>query len=368
MKTILLAVLIGLTLQLKLSAQKKSTVAVFNADTKDIVLQPSQVVNLVRMELEKTNHYEVTDKYDMEEILHRSSIKEEECFGKQCLIEAGKSLKVDKVLTTAVENYGEKLIITLRLLDIKTETIEKSSVNEFLNIQPELQAMLEISLKKLLNIETDARLEENLVKKNSYENAVRNPGKNKITNNGPRMGIAYFTGEKAQRLQDSESNGGNEAFPFLSQFGYQHEVQYLNEGNFQAVFEMLGMVSGIYQGMFIPSITLMNGFRDASSGFEFGFGPNFGIVKKARGYYDENDNWHLAKEWNEKTENGQLKPIPDTKKRLDSRGMPEISTGFIWAIGKTFKSGALNIPVNVYTIPSREGWVIGASMGFNVKK
>src|SRR3990170_8297894 len=149
MKTILLAVLIGLTLQLKLSAQKKSTVAVFNADTKDIVLQPSQVVNLVRMELEKTNHYEVTDKYDMEEILHRSSIKEEECFGKQCLIEAGKSLKVDKVLTTAVENYGEKLIITLRLLDIKTETIEKSSVNEFLNIQPELQAMLEISLKKL---------------------------------------------------------------------------------------------------------------------------------------------------------------------------------------------------------------------------
>ena len=36
--------------------------------------------------------------------------------------------------------------------------------------------------------------------------------------------------------------------------------------------------------------------------------------------------------------------------------------------GKTFKSGKLNIPVNVYVIPSKDGIRMGASFGFNAKR
>jgi len=38
------------------------------------------------------------------------------------------------------------------------------------------------------------------------------------------------------------------------------------------------------------------------------------------------------------------------------------------AIGKTFTSGYLNIPVNAYFSPRKEGNVFGLTFGFNVSK
>ncbi|MBK6526803.1 MAG: hypothetical protein IPG07_15360 [Crocinitomicaceae bacterium] len=38
------------------------------------------------------------------------------------------------------------------------------------------------------------------------------------------------------------------------------------------------------------------------------------------------------------------------------------------AFGRTFRSGALNIPVNIYYSSNKFGGVIGASIGFNVNK
>ena len=38
------------------------------------------------------------------------------------------------------------------------------------------------------------------------------------------------------------------------------------------------------------------------------------------------------------------------------------------AIGRTFRAGALNIPVNVFYSSSRGGGMVGASVGFNVEK
>ena len=56
------------------------------------------------------------------------------------------------------------------------------------------------------------------------------------------------------------------------------------------------------------------------------------------------------------------------EKRVDSRGGYELQAGFIVAAGKTFKSGKLNIPVNVYVIPNKDGIRMGASFGFNAKR
>ena len=42
--------------------------------------------------------------------------------------------------------------------------------------------------------------------------------------------------------------------------------------------------------------------------------------------------------------------------------------GWVWAIGKTFHSGYLNIPVNAFLSQSKDGYYIGLSMGFNIAK
>jgi hypothetical protein len=43
------------------------------------------------------------------------------------------------------------------------------------------------------------------------------------------------------------------------------------------------------------------------------------------------------------------------------------TTGFLFAAGKTLKSGKLNLPVNLYLVPGKYGVRFGVSMGWNGK-
>jgi hypothetical protein len=84
------------------------------------------------------------------------------------------------------------------------------------------------------------------------------------------------------------------------------------------------------------------------------------ISRKARGYVDSNNKWVLL----------DSKPEPEgaiVETRTDSRGNPTITTGFVVAAGRTFKSGKLNIPVNGYLVPSANGVLFGVSFGFNAR-
>lgn len=176
------------------------------------------------------------------------------------------------------------------------------------------------------------------------------------------MGFTVFTGTTADRLKEKKNEGGYDVNPIMFQFGYQVEAQYLNQGNFQALFEFIPLVTGLDQGMFIPSFTIMNGLRNNKNGFEFAFGPTASLAKVAKGYYDKNNNFILEGQWT----SGE--PIPELEERFDSRGEYALNTGFIFAMGKTFKSGKLNIPVNAYIIPHKDGFRFGASFGYNAKK
>jgi len=51
-----------------------------------------------------------------------------------------------------------------------------------------------------------------------------------------------------------------------------------------------------------------------------------------------------------------------------SRGFGALSASLILSAGRTFKSGYLNIPVNIYVSPRKEGTVVGFSFGFNIYK
>jgi hypothetical protein len=229
---------------------------------------------------------------------------------------------------------------------------------EYINQLDDLQIMVQLSLNNLLGIANDQKMKELLV---NYAQPISSP-KTTANLNGPRMGVSFISGNIGSRLAAPKSEGGYNMYPAMMMFGYQHEVQYLSAGYFQALVEIIGAVNGLESGMFSPSLMVMNGLRFNNVGWEFGVGPIFRVSKNANGYYDENKKWIMSNSLPEGLENGKL------MEQLDSRGQLKISTGMIVAVGKTFASGYLNIPVNVYFSPRKEGSVFGLSFGFNVSK
>lgn len=338
-------------------AQEKESIAIISIDTKGLMYDNLTLASLVRLELEKTDVYEVKDKYDVANIVEENNINVNKCFGKTKQVEVGQILDTDKMLTGSAEKFGEKIIFILRLVDVKTESIEKTSVMEYLNQEDEIQHMVQISISKLLDLSIDPNIENLLV---DYERPITS-AKTRVKLNGPRMGATMTFGETAEIIQAPENIGGFDSYPIASMFGYQYEVQYLSAGDFQALIEFIGAINGLETGNVVPSLSFLNGFRFNKGGWEIGLGPTFRATQIANGFYDNNGNWFLENEMPE----GANYPI---ERRLDSRGEVELSTGLIIAVGKTFRSGYLNIPVNLYISPKKEGAVVGMSFGFNIAK
>ncbi len=340
---------------------KKSTLTVLNIDAQGVPLTSQQLGNLLRIEVERLDTFEVMDRYDVTYMVDKHKLNITNCFGKIGLVEVGKTINSDKMLSGSVEMYGEIIIVTIRLIDVKTEKIEKVNVREFLNLPKELQSMIRISLHELFGRKNDETLVSQLTKKNSLDNPINNPNKTKLNLSGPRMGFTVSTGESAKIMSAPKVQGGFNVVPVMFQFGYQFEAQYLNQGDFQALFEFIPLVTGLDQSLFIPSFTIMNGLRNNVNGWEIGFGPTIFVNTFANGYYDAQNNWHIESELME----GSTQALT---KRMDSRGSLKFGTGFIFGFGKTFRSGKLNIPVNGYVIPSKDGFRFGLSFGYNAKK
>lgn len=355
-------------------AQQKQIAAVLNIDSRGIAYDSRSMAYMVRLELEKTNYYSVLDKYEIAEILSKNKISTDSCYSKSCLVETGRLLGVDKVISGSIEKFDEKIVLSLRLIDIKAGVIEKNETTEYLNL-PEVQKMVEISVKKLLGTEVDKAMAELLI---DYNIPITSP-RNTLRLNGPRMGCSYMSGSMAERLTSDEAGGFNMS-PVTFNFGWHHEKQYISAGNFQAVVENIFLVSGLESGKFIPSYTPMMGFRFGKKAWEFGFGPTFRLVRKESGYYDSDNKWHIMSEW-VKNDSNNFNPNPGyydsdgnyvrykIRHEIDSRGLPTLSTGLVFAIGRTFHSGYLNIPVNIYITPRRDGTTtVGFMFGFNIQK
>lgn len=344
-------------------ATNKSKVVVLNFDSQIPSYEPASMGNLVRIELEKLDTFDVMDRYDVTYLVEKNELKVNNCYGKICLVELGKTLGVDKMLTGSVEIFGPAIVYTMRLIDVKTEKVELIQVTEFLNQQNEIQTMTAVMLRQLFNRPVDYNVISQLTKPDSYDARARTPVTEKINLSGPRMGGTFFTGRTATILSAEKAQGGYDAFPLMFQFGYQFEKQYLAAGQFQALFEFIPMVTGLDQGLFIPSFTVMNGIRANRLGVEFAFGPTFNLVQRDYGHY-VNNVWETKSEWYAANTTTNATP-PSFIQRLDSRGDFTLGSSFVFGIGKTFRSGNLNIPVNAYAIPGRDGWRFGLSFGYN---
>jgi hypothetical protein len=53
---------------------------------------------------------------------------------------------------------------------------------------------------------------------------------------------------------------------------------------------------------------------------------------------------------------------------LDKRGAKSLNTTFVFAAGRTFRAGSLNIPVNLFYSSQKGGGYVGLNVGFNVLK
>ena len=367
-----IVILMLLTLQTSLHAQTgdKKMCAVLHVEaTASIRSKISHLDNVsagttVRRELEKLGVYQIAFRQDMEQVISSDDLNR--CFDLNCMIETGKKLRVDRVISGAIEYIEGSIIIALREVDIQTERVSNSKTKEFRFLPEQLKFMVQITLQEMFGLPTDNQMTQALENRFGRDDYMNNPGSDRLNLTGFRVGAVAIFGDNADVLKGPLNEGGFDVRPFLFQFGYQFETQYLNQGRLQALFEIIPMISGIEQGLFIPSLSLLHGLRDNRTGLEFAFGATMGLTRMEKGYFDDNGAWRLKNEWNYGTSENP-NPAPSMFWRLDSRGNIRGSVGFIAAAGFSLKSGTLNIPMNTFIVSQKDSFRIGVSVGINGK-
>ena len=134
---------------------------------------------------------------------------------------------------------------------------------------------------------------------------------------GPRFGLTLLADGVVKKLEERDIHVG----PQISQFGWQFEKQfYTKDSGVTMVTEWVGLIGGLEQSVVLPSLSWMVGVR-TRDGAEFGLGPN----------------------------------------------ITPAGTGLVLATGMTFRTGALNIPVNVAVVPSKVGTRVSLLTGFSMR-
>lgn len=131
---------------------------------------------------------------------------------------------------------------------------------------------------------------------------------------GPRVGVTFVSGESAEKLDELF-----DVHPIVTQFGWHFEQRFFSVKNgLCGVTEIITLIGGVEQGIFLPSLSWLAGIR-APSGFEVGFGPNISLA------------------------------------------------GFAYVVGTgvTIRQGKLNIPLNVSVVLSKKGARLSFLFGFN---
>lgn len=136
---------------------------------------------------------------------------------------------------------------------------------------------------------------------------------------GPRFGLTVLNQETVDRLA---SERGIHVKPTISQFGWQFERRlYTNGDGITMLTEWIPLISGLDQGVALPSLNWLVGLR-TDSGTEFGLGPN----------------------------------------------ITPLGVGLVVAAGVTVKTGALHVPFNFALATSQSGARISVMTGFNVRR
>lgn len=136
---------------------------------------------------------------------------------------------------------------------------------------------------------------------------------------GPRVGLTVLNQKTVDRLFEER---GIDVQPVITQLGWQFERRlYTNGDGMTVLMEWVPLLSGLEQGVALPSFNWLVGLR-TSAGTEFGFGPN----------------------------------------------ITPLGVGLVGAFGITVKTGALHVPFNVAVATSKSGARVSIMTGFNIRK
>jgi hypothetical protein len=372
-KTLLLLTTCLIGIMSQAQTEKMPTIAIANPNVNGLTLKPESAAKMMRLETIKLNKYKVYDEYDMADVLKAKEEFRTNCYGQNCLIKLGTELNVDYVMCGSIDGLGNKIAVTIKIVDVKNQMLFKSAVKEFDNQETEIQRMIEILLFEIHGFTVDKVTADRLAFKNEV---ITSNNIGKINNSGPRIGGAALVGSLEEFATRPTSQGGLDIAPFVSMIGYQFEGQYVGTENFSALVEGIVNVSGLEQGRFLPSFTLMNGFRFGKNGWEFAFGPRLSIKHTSEGFFDsegtygKKDAYFSRSDWNQYALNtgAQLNQNYMFEENLDMRGSAKLSTSFVIAFGRTFRAGSLNVPVNLFYTSQKGGGYTGINVGFNVQK
>lgn len=362
-------------------AQGNSSVAVANPNVEGLYATPEMCAKMIRLELSKLNKYSVYDKFDMQDV-YDSNESYKTCLSKSCLVEFGQKLGANYMITGSFDLLGNKIVITLKMIDVANNSVYKSGLKEFTNQEKELQRMVEVLLSEMLDIPVNKELNDRLKFDNDI---ITKANVGKVSNSGPRVGVGVMTGAFYEYANRSKSQGGLDIFPAISMIGYQLEAQYVGTDNFSALAEFILNVNGLEQGKFIPTLSILNGFRFGNSAWEFAFGPGFTLTKTSIGRFMDDGSYQTRQEYenywageynvssgisyNEHMNNQDyLNIVNDMEETLDDRADVKGAFMFVMAFGRTFRAGALNIPVNIFYSSRGKGGIAGLNVGFNVTK
>lgn len=139
-----------------------------------------------------------------------------------------------------------------------------------------------------------------------------------INLSGPRFGITLIG--RGELTDDLKSKW--DVNPVITQFGWQFETRlFTTSSGHSGLVEWVLLAGGLEQNVFLPSATMLVGFR-GSSGAEFGFGPNVSLA----------------------------------------------GAGFAFAAGVTVQSNNIHFPINLAVVPSVKGARVSLLMGINTRK
>ena len=367
------------------------TIAVAQPSVSGMETDPITVEKMLRIELAKLNLYFVYDASDMSEAIVAHPEFKSNCQSKTCLTSLGKTLGVNYTTSGSYDKLGNKLVISLKMVDVETGEVTKTVMLEFDDQELELQRMTQCAVRVMHGLEVDKSLTDRLYFRDEPA-TLNNIGR--IKNSGPRIGYAMMTGDLYEFANRPENQGGLDIFPAVSMIGYQFEKQYVGTENFSALFELIPNISGLEQGKFIPTLSFLNGFRFGKAGWEIAFGPGLGLKRTSYGFFDtagkfgEEGKYITQNEWDEYARttfgsdstyftDGYYMSAPDPslfnsdysfERHSDNRGKTQLTTNFLFAVGRTFRAGSLNIPVNVFYSAKTGGGIVGLNVGFNVVK
>lgn len=317
--------------------------------------------SIIYKSMVNSKKYVVNDRYDVAEKVGAENLKN--CMGKDCLIKTGKELGADFAMSASYDGLGDRILISMKMVEIATGAIVRNEIEEFENQPRELNRMTDIIIYRMLGMEVDINVSRPLVYK---DNPAASAGLGKMNNSGPRMGFGFVTGHNAEYFTRSEKEGGLNTIPLVFNLGYQLEKQYVGGENFSALFEFIGNVAGLEHGKPIPSLAILHGFRFGKNAWEIAMGPSLSMKTLLEGTTDYD---HTFRSRSSLAKSG----VPGTDKfdyfkRPDTRGTTYFSSNFVVGVGRTFRPGAINVPVNFYASFNKYGASYGLSMGINITR